>query len=399
MTPRLPLEGIRVIEFSHMIMGPCCGLILADLGADVVKIEPPGGDKTRDLAGSGAGFFASFNRNKRSIALDLSRPEALDQAKALIAGADIVIENFRQGALARQGLDYETLREANPRLIHCALKGFLDGPYRHRTALDEVVQMMGGLAYMTGPRGRPLRAGASVNDILGGAFAVIGILGALREREKTGLGMKVESGLFEACAFLIAPHMMQMAMTGEAAAPMPERLSAWAIYDVFDVASGEQVFLGVVSDAQWQAFCREFGFVSYLSDPELGSNRARVRARSRFLPAIRARFREMPATILLEAAERIGLPVAPIRKPEDLFGDPHLAHPGAMLALTLPDGTATRIPALPIALDAARLPLRRDPPQRPGTDAETALTEILRDWGIELPPDAACPKVSREAGP
>lgn len=369
----LPLAGIRVVEFSHMVMGPSSGLILADLGADVIKVEPTGeGDNTRKLAGSGAGFFVSFNRNKRSVQVDLKSAKGLAFVKRLIATADVMTENFRPGALEALGLGQEALCAANPRLIHCSLKGFLTGPYEHRTALDEVVQMMGGLAYMTGPPGRPLRAGASVNDIMGGMFAVIGILAALEERHRTGRGRALKSGLFENNMFLVGPHMMQYAVTGKAAAPMPNRIAAWAIYDVFDTADGSQVFVGVVSDGQWAAFCDNFGLETLKADPALGSNRDRVLARDRFMPEVRALFARLTRAEILAACERLGLPFAPINRPEDLFDDPHLKHPGASLAITLPDGRGTRIPALPIEIDGARPALRRDIPRAGEHSAEVA---------------------------
>ena len=282
MTGPLPLDGIRVVEFSHMIMGPSCGLILADLGADVVKIEPtPNGDNTRRLNGSGAGFFPTYNRNKRSIMLDLKAPEGLEVARKLVAGADVLVENFRPGALDRMGLGYDALAPSNERLIYCSLKGYLAGPYENRTALDEVVQMMGGLAYMTGPPGRPLRAGASVNDVMGGMFGAIAILAALQERARTGRGQLVRSSLFENNVFLMAQHMMQFAVTGQPAAPLPVRLAAWAVYDLFDTADGKQIFVGVVSDTQWRAFCDAFGLPELRDDPALKTNFDRVARRER----------------------------------------------------------------------------------------------------------------------
>ncbi|WP_219209882.1 CaiB/BaiF CoA transferase family protein [Variovorax boronicumulans] len=216
----LPLEGVRVVEFTHMVMGPTCGMILADLGAEVIKVEPPGGDKTRQLPGLGIGFFRSFNRNKKSVVLDIRTPEGLATAIELIGQCDVMLENFRPGLMAQLGLDHATLSARHPRLIYVSHKGFLPGPYEHRTALDEVVQMMGGLSYMTGPEGRPLRAGTSVNDIMGGMFGAIGVLAALRERERTGRGQEIQSALFENCAFLSAQHVQQFLMTGEPAPPM-----------------------------------------------------------------------------------------------------------------------------------------------------------------------------------
>jgi crotonobetainyl-CoA:carnitine CoA-transferase CaiB-like acyl-CoA transferase len=196
MSDPLPLAGIRVVECTHMVMGPTCGMILADLGAEVIKVEPVGGDNTRRLQGSGAGFFAAFNRNKKSLAVDTQDPRGREIVLKLVAGADVFCENFRSGAMARLGFDYASMSALNPRLVYVSHKGFLPGPYEHRTALDEVVQMMGGLAYMTGPEGRPLRAGSSVNDIMGGMFGALGALAALRLRDATGRGREVASALF-----------------------------------------------------------------------------------------------------------------------------------------------------------------------------------------------------------
>jgi crotonobetainyl-CoA:carnitine CoA-transferase CaiB-like acyl-CoA transferase len=360
--PRL-LDGIRVVEFSHMVMGPSSGLVLGDLGADVIKVEPAGeGDNTRRLTGSGAGFFASFNRNKRSLAVDLKSERGLGLVRRLVATADVVTENFRPGALDKLGLGYEALAKDNPGLIHCAMKGFLAGPYEHRAALDEVVQMMGGLAYMTGPSGRPLRAGASVNDIMGGMFAAVAILAALHDRQRTGRGRSLKAGLFENCMYLMSPHMMQFAVTGRPAAPMPERLASWAVYDVFEVAGGSQVFVGVVTDTQWAAFCDAFGLPDLKIDPALSTNRDRVLARDRYMPRLRALFAALDRADVLSLCERIGLPYAPINRPEDMFDDPHLNHPGAMVSVTLPGGDAARVPALPIEIDGERPGLSRDIP-------------------------------------
>ena len=376
MTKILPLEGLRAVEFSHMVMGPSCGLILADLGADVIKIEPsPDGDKTRRLPGSGAGFFVSFNRNKRSLALDLKAPEGLAIVRKLIARADIVTENFRPGALDAMGLGYEALKDTHPRLIYCSMKGFLSGPYEERAALDEVVQMMGGLAYMTGPPGRPLRAGSSVNDIMGGMFAVIAILAALQERHRTGHGQYVKSALFESNMFLVAQHMMQFAVTGKAAAPMPARISAWGVYDVFDTRDDSQIFIGVVSDTQWHAFCDAFHQPHLKADPALATNPLRVAARETLIPTLRKLFLTMTRGEIVALCEKTRLPYAPIMRPEDMFDDPHLNAPGAMIDVALGDGRRAPVPALPIEMDGARLGLRHDVPTT-GEDSATILQEI-----------------------
>jgi crotonobetainyl-CoA:carnitine CoA-transferase CaiB-like acyl-CoA transferase len=387
----LPLDGVRVVEFSHMIMGPSCGLVLGDLGADIVKVEPVGaGDNTRRLPGTGAGFFISFNRNKKSLALDIKAPKGLAFARRLIARADVLIENFRPGGLDALGLGYDALKADNPRLIYCSLKGFLSGPYEHRAALDEVVQMMGGLAYMTGPPGRPLRAGAPVNDMMGGLFAVIGILGALRQRETTGQGQLIKSALFENNAWLVSPHMAQYAVTGKPADPMPNRLSAWGIYDVFETGDGQLVFIAVVSDTQWRAFCEAFGQPELLADATLATNPQRVAARGRLIPKLREIFGAVTRDEISALCEKFGLGYAPIAKPHELFDDPQLKQPGGMVEVTLPDGRVTPLPALPLEMDGRRLGRRLDVPRlgehsaaiAAGLGCDQALIEQLIAEGV-----------------
>ena len=372
----LPLSGIRVIEFSHMVMGPTAGLMLADLGADVIKIEPIDGDKTRKLKGSGAGYFAMYNRNKRSIRLDLKSEQGKGIAMTLIKDADVLIENFRPGAIDKLGFGYESLKASNPGLIYCSNRGFLSGPYEHRTALDEVTQMMGGLAYMTGPPGRPLRAGASVVDVTGGMFGAMGVLAALEQRHRTGEGQHVTSSLFESTVFLVGQHMAQYAVTGSPAAPMPVRISAWAVYDVFETADDDAVFVGVVSDSQWLTFCRDFGFDELLADESLRANNRRVEARERIIPIVREAFKKMTRDELMQKLETSGLPFAPIAKPEDMFEDPHLMASGGLLDITLPDGTDTRLPALPIEMHGERFAALRNPPQ-----SGEHTVEVLKEAG------------------
>ena len=370
----LPFAGIRVIEFTHMVMGPTCGMVLADLGAEVIKIEPLLGDNTRKLMGSGAGFFAMFNRNKKSIALDLHSPGGKEAALKLIASADIVSENFKPGTMARLGLDYATLSKLSERLIYVSHKGFLPGPYDHRTALDEVVQMMGGLAYMTGREGDPLRAGTSVNDIMGGMFGAMGAMAALAQRAVTGKGQEVQSALFENNVFLMAQHMMQFAVTGQAAAPMPSRISAWAVYDVFTVRGGEQIFLAVVSDTQWIEFCKAFELADLQADPRLVTNNDRVRARDWLMPVLRERMAHHSAAELSRVFEDHGLPFAPIMQPQDLFHDPHLLATGGLAAMQLPDGRQTQVPLMPITMGGHRPGVRTNPP-RLGEHTDALLLE------------------------
>ncbi|MFM2410448.1 MAG: Formyl-coenzyme transferase [Pseudomonadota bacterium] len=348
-----PLSGLRVIEFTHMVMGPAVGHILASLGAEVIRVEPMGGDQTRRLLGSGAGYFPMYNRHKQSICLDLKSDEGIEVAKKLCASADILVENYRPGALDRLGLSYEALSKGNPRLIYASEKGFLPGPYEERTALDEVAQMMGGLAYMTGPPGKPLRAGASVIDVTGGMFGVIGILAALEERHRTGKGSKIIASLFETTVYLVGQHMAQFAATGKPAAPMPARISAWAIYDVFETRD-EPVFIGVVTDALWEKFCALFGLDILWADQSLRKNNDRVLARERIMPQIRELIAGFTRAEVIAKLDGTGLPFAPIGKPEDLFDDPHLAASQGLEPVTLDDGRDTMLPTLPLTINGAR---------------------------------------------
>jgi crotonobetainyl-CoA:carnitine CoA-transferase CaiB-like acyl-CoA transferase len=378
---KLPLEGLRVVEFTHMVMGPTCGMVLADMGAEVIKVEPVEGDRTRHLLGSGAGFFPMFNRNKKSIQLNLQNPEGAEIARRLCATADVVAENFKPGAMAKYGLDYVSLSASNPKVIYASLKGFLPGPYDHRTALDEVVQMMGGLAYMTGRPGDPLRAGTSVNDIMGGMFGAIGVLGALIQRGITGRGQEIQSALFENNVFLVGQHMLQYVITGKAAEPMPNRISAWGVYDVFTVKHGEQIFLAAVSDAQWATFCDVLGFADLKADPRYGNNNARVSQRDVMMPELRSRLAAFTAAELILVFEKAGLPFAPIVKPEALFDDPHLNATGGLADVRLSDGPkagqTARVALFPFTMDGQRLGVRRQPPtQGENTD------ELLQGLGL-----------------
>ena len=365
--PSLPYVGIRVVELTHMVMGPTCGMVLADLGAEVIKVEPIGhgheGDGTRKLLGSGAGFFPLFNRNKKSLALDLKTPEGKEAVLRLIATADIFSENFKPGTMEKLGLDYATLKKLNPRLIYVSLKGFLPGPYEHRTALDEVVQMMGGLAYMTGRSGDPLRAGTSVNDIMGGMFGAIGAMAALAQRAQTGVGQEVQSALFENNVFLVAQHMMQYQVTGKAAAPMPERISAWAVYDVFVVKDGEQIFLAVVSDTAWKIFCEVYHYADLFNDARLLTNNDRVKARAWLIPLLRERLKVFSAAHLSDVFEKNALPYAPITAPHELLDDPHLKATGGLATVELNDGRSINTVLLPLSLNQERLKVRQSAPR------------------------------------
>ena len=374
MTGPTPLAGLKAVEFTHMVMGPTVGHVLASLGAEVIRVEPIGGDQTRRLLGSGAGYFPMYNRHKQSICLDLKSEGGMEVARKLCERADILVENFRPGALDRLGLSYEALSETNPRLIYCSGKGFLPGPYEERTALDEVAQMMGGLAYMTGLPGKPLRAGASVIDVAGGMFGVIGILAALEERHRTGKGQKVISSLFETTVYLVGQHMAQFAVTGKAAAPMPARVSAWAIYDVFETKD-DPVFIGVVTDALWEKFCKLFGLDKLWADDTIRKNNDRVMARDRIMPQIRELISGFTRAEVVAKLDGTGLPFAPIGRPEEMFDDPHLAASRGLEPVMLDDGTETRLPTMPILMDGKRPSACAIMPQ-PGADSQTVLNAL-----------------------
>jgi len=367
----LPLAGVKVLEFCQTIMGPTAGLLLADLGADVIKVEPaPGGDKTRRLSGFAAGFFAGFNRNKRSIALDLKSEDGRAAAHRLAATADVVLENYAPGTVEKLGCGYEELKAINPRLIFCSLKGFLSGPYENRLALDEVVQFMAGMSYMTGPPGRPLRAGASVIDIMGGSYAVIGILCALKEREITGKGQFVKSALYESTAFLMTQHLAGEVVTGRETPPMPARQGAWSVYETFETADGRHVFIGITSDNHWRRFRDRFGLEHLADDPAYATNESRVEIRPTLLPMVAEIAKRHAHDELLAILEEIGVPFSPVARPTDLFDDPQLNAGGRMLPVEMPNGQTAKLPRLPIEVGDHDFGLRRQPPRIGAHSAE-----------------------------
>ena len=372
----LPLSGTKVVEMTHMVMGPAVGAILGDLGAEVIKIEPIGGDKTRNLKQSGSGYFLTYNRNKRSIALDIKTPEGQEIVTKLLLDADVFIENFRPGAMDKLGFGYDDVEKLNPRLIYCSAKGFLKGPYEHRTALDEVAQMMGGLAYMTGPPGKPLRAGSSVIDIMGGMFGAIGIMAALEERHRSKKGQKVTSALYENVVYLMGQHMAQTSTTGSAPPPMSVRVSAWAVYDIFETRDQEQVFVGVVSDGQWKSFCDSFQINEFIRDKEMDLNAGRVEKRDIIIPKIQDLFKAYDKADLMKKLDETGLPFAPISKPEDLFDDEHLNASDGLIDIKVPyKDMYTKLPSLPIEMNNHRFGLHHPVPEI-GEHSKRILKEI-----------------------
>lgn len=380
-----PLQGLRVLEFSHTVMGPCAGLLLADLGADVVKVEPPGGDKTRQLKGFASGFFATFNRNKRSLVIDLKKPDGQALIHSLVKDVDIVLDNYGPDTMNKLNCGWQTLKTCNEKLVYLSLKGYLAGPWQSRPALDEVVQFQSGLAYMTGPPGRPLRAGASIIDILGAVFGVTGTLAALRERDTTGVGQRVDSALFESAAFLMAPHMTGGAATGSEIPPMTARKGAWGIYDVFHSAEGTALFIGVTSDAQWQRFCTQFDLQDLLNDPRLESNPQRTVERDWLVPRLEEFCATVPYDELLEGCIASDVSWSPVGRPEDLWHSEQLLETGGLLDITLASARdtvsdSTKVPALPLSFGEEHLRpvVFRQPPSK-GQHS----IEILKDAGFD----------------
>ena len=377
--PITPLADLTVLEFTHTVMGPSCGMVLADLGADVIRVEPaPDGDRTRRLHGFATGFFVYFNRNKRCICIDVKSPRGLAVARDMVRNADALIENFGPGTMDRLGLGWDAVHALNPRLVYLAMKGFLPGPYEHRPSLDELAQFGTGLAHMTGPPGQPLRAGSSVIDIMGGVMGVIGVLAALRQRDKDGVGRKVTSSLYESSAFLVAQHMAGEAATGTAPPPMPARRGAWGIYETFDTRNGEKLFVGITSDNHWRSFCAKFDRPDLFADPRFTTNANRVDNRPALREYITAIVLEHDIATLERLMDEANIPFSPVRTPSDLFDDPQLNAHGRMLPIRMPRGNIAKLPTTPICFGDEAPGLRMQPPAA-GEHTE----EVLRALGYD----------------
>ena len=370
-----PLEGIRVVEFSHMIFGPCCGLFLGLLGAEVIKVEPPKGDKTRDLTGMGASFFPTFNRGKKSITIDMTAPEGKMTLDKLLASSDILIENFRDHSLEKMGLQPDQLKAKYPRLISVSCKGFLEGPYKNRSALDEVVQMMTGLAYMTGPPGNPLRIGSSANDIMGGLFGAYSAVAALKERDVTKEGRNIRVGLFENSLLLVAQHMVQFEMLGVEPEPMPNRAFSWPVYDIFSTADDRDIFVGAVTDGQWEVLCKILGKEDLLADPRLQTKMAQINARHWTKPIFSAAIKNYEFEWLSSEFQKVGIPFAPVARPAEMYDDPQAQAAGGMPISTLVDGKQIRIPGMPFEIDSSRVGTGFDIPGV-GQDNRSIMTSL-----------------------
>jgi crotonobetainyl-CoA:carnitine CoA-transferase CaiB-like acyl-CoA transferase len=371
-----PLADVRVVELGHIVAGPTAGMICHQLGAEVIKIEPPDrGDQARHMPALGSGMFPYLNRGKKSVAIDLKHPAGREAFLRLVPTVDVVVTNFAPGVAKRLGVDFPALAAVNPRLVYAQIGGFLPGPYHDRPALDEVVQMMSGLAYMTGPAGRPLRAGAPVIDMTASLFAVVGILSALLAARTTGRGRYLESALYEASLFYLGQQFATYELIREPSIPFPERGAAgrngWGVYDIFTTADQRRLFLAITSDKHWSAFCRRFGLGPPFDGPAYGTNADRVAHRDTLIPALREllsrwRYADLEAALLAE-----GIPHAPVRAPEDVLADP--ATVAGMDAVHY-RGHTLHVPRLPLAADGEAAPPLTEAVPELGQDTLAVLT-------------------------
>ena len=348
-----PLAALKVVELGHIVAGPTASLILAEFGAQVTKIERSGsGDQARANTHN-QGHFVSYNSNKRSVCLELGVPSDKALLLRLLDECDVLIDNFAPGALDRAGLDYETLSARNPRLIHASIKGFLPGLHGDLPLTDEPAQMRGGLAYMTGPNGRPLRAGTSIVDITGAMFAAIGVLVALEDRRRTGVGRKIDVGLFESVVFLVGQHVARASMTGEVPEPLAERGMGrdlgWGIYRTFRTRDDKDIFVAVLSDNHWERFCAEFGLHELRADQSLSTNMGRARQHARLSDITSALMAQLDFKAAVERLNKARLPCAPVNTPLDLLDDAHLASLDFLKTVRSAQGQKARIASLPIA--------------------------------------------------
>lgn len=361
-----PLAGIRVLELSHIIAGPTAGQILGDLGADVIKIESvDGGDQSRRAPGSNSAVFDFLNRNKRSVALNLKK-EGREIFLKLAETADIVLDNFAYGVVDSLGVGYEVASRKNARLIWLSVKGFLPGPAEARPLLDELAQMMGGLAFMTGPRGQPMRAGASIIDVGAATYGVIGVMAALRQRENSGRGQHITAGLYETSVYWVGQWMSIAQQSEQPAVPMPEmrqgQRMGWGVYRLFETADKVQVFIGLTSNPQWERFCREFAQSELMADPRYQSNSDRVAHRHELAEKISGIVAQVNSVELQRRLELAKVPFAPLRRPDELADESHLEGAGQLMQVQSKTGKTLRLPKIPVKADSIEFELRRNPP-------------------------------------
>lgn len=397
------LSHLRVLDLSRVLAGPWASQILADLGAEVIKIErPEAGDDTRswgppwvnpvdwrDDARQSA-YFAGANRNKQSVAIDLSHPRGQALVRALAEHCDVVVENFKVGGLKQYGLDYESLREINPRIVYCSITGFgQTGPYSHRPGYDFLVQGMGGLMSITGrpdgePGEGPLKVGVALTDIMTGLYATIGILAALAHREKSGIGQWVDAALLDVQIACLANQAMNFLASGD----QPPRLGNGhpniVPYQDFGTSDGH-IIITVGNEGQFSRLCEVLGEPQWRHDPRFASNSRRIENRHVLVPLIESVVRTRTTQDWLTQLEANGVPCGPINNLNDVFSDPHVMHRGMKVDMASEDGSSVCVVASPIRLSGTPVEYR-SPPPRLGSSTAAVLKSVLRtdDAEIEL---------------
>jgi len=363
----LPLEGLRVLDLSRVLAGPYATMTLADLGADVIKVEHPGrGDDTRHwgppFAGGESAYFLAVNRNKRSIGVDLKSDEGLERVKRLAADADVVIENWKRGALEGMGLGYEALRETNPDLVYCSITGFGPGPDEDRPGYDFLVQARAGIMGITGqPGGEPTKVGVAAADIFCGMMAANAILAALHRRSVTGKGARVEVPLFESTLSWLANRGQEYLISGEDTGLIGNAHPSIVPYQTFDAAD-KPIVVAVGNDAQFGRLCEALGLPDLADDESYATNPDRVANREELVAILQERFSERTADDWVGKVRGAGVPCGPVNALSDVFEDEHVLGSGMLRDVEHPAAGMLRMLASPVLVDGERLPVRRPPP-------------------------------------
>jgi crotonobetainyl-CoA:carnitine CoA-transferase CaiB-like acyl-CoA transferase len=364
-----PLEGVRVLDLSRVLAGPYATMVLADLGADVLKVEhPERGDDTRQwgppFAGGESAYFLSVNRNKRSISADLKKPEDLEKVKRLAAGADVVIENMKRGALQKLGLGYEVLKETNPGIVYCSITGFGPGKDEERPGYDFLVQARAGIMGITGfpePDGEPTKVGVAIADIVCGLHAVAAILAALHGREQTGEGAHIEVPLFESTLSWLANRGQEYLVSGEDTGRMGNAHPTIVPYQTFN-ASDKQIAVAVGNDAQFERLCEGIGREDLAQDERFATNPGRVANREELVEVMQREFSERTADEWVETIRGVGIPCGPVNNLAEALEDEHLASTDMLQEIEHPLAGVLRMLASPVLVDCERPPIRRPPP-------------------------------------
>ena len=365
--PKLPLEGVRVLDLSRVLAGPYATMVLGDLGADVLKVEhPERGDDTRHwgppFAGGESAYFLSVNRNKRSIGIDLKDPDGFERVEKLAAGADVMIENWRRGALEKLGLGYEKLKSANPDLIYCSITGFGPGPDEDRPGYDFLVQARGGVMGITGqPGGEPTKVGVAIADIVCGLFASNAILAALHRRSVTGEGARIEVPLFESTLGWLANRGQEYLTSGEDTGLIGNAHPSIVPYQTFD-AEDKPLVVAVGKNTQFANLCKVIGRPELAEDERFATNPDRVANREALISELQREFSERPADEWADELRAAGVPSGPVNTLADVLADEHLLGSGMLQELNHPSAGHIEMLASPILIEGERLSIRRPPP-------------------------------------